>query len=213
MELRKKQAVIKTAALLLLLAGCSQSGEDSASKVKDTRIENVSAVSDSSGTAAVKPKPYKHGETKGIEPSRISIPSLGIRADVESVGLTSKGTMELPSDDKLTAWYKNGALPGEQGNAVIAGHVDNKTGPAVFFDLKNIKVGEEIIIAGKNGGRLTFIVQEKKSYPYDDAPIPAIFGFSQQKKLNLITCTGNFDRKKKTHLERLVVTGFLKEES
>ncbi|MEW4284564.1 class F sortase [Priestia koreensis] len=212
MELRKKQAVIKMAALVLLFAGCSQTSEEPVSDVNDTKVEQAPAVSMASDQASTNLKPMKQAEAKGVKPVRISIPSLGIRADVESVGLTSHGKMELPSDDKRTAWYENGAHPGEQGNAVIAGHVDNKTGPSVFFDLKRIKPGDKIIVSGKSGEELTFIVQEKKSYPYDDAPIPAIFGFSQQRKLNLITCTGDFDRKKKTHLKRLVVTGVLTEE-
>ncbi|MGD6795086.1 class F sortase [Metabacillus indicus] len=213
MESRKKQAAIKSAALILLLAGCAQTGENASPDKKGTRTEQASAVSVSAETSEAKPKPVQQNQTEGINPKSISIPSLNISAGVESAGLTEDGIMELPSNDTLTAWYENGAMPGEQGNAVIAGHVDNKTGPSVFFNLKEINAGDEIIVSGENGEALTFVVQEINSYPYDDAPLPSIFGFSQQRKLNLITCTGEFDRKKKTHLERLVVTGVLKEES
>ncbi|TDL82704.1 class F sortase [Peribacillus frigoritolerans] len=203
MATRKRQAAINIAALFLLLDGCAA---DEEVILTEKRIEQASA------TVSNQPD-NKQSSKKGIMPVQIVVPSLDIEANVESVGLTDDGTMELPSDDKLTAWYENGALPGENGNSVIAGHVDNKTGPAVFFRLKDIKPGEEVIVYGKNGEELTFVVQDKKAYPFDDAPLPSIFGFSQEKKLNLITCTGTFDLKKKTHLERLVVSTKLKEPS
>lgn len=205
MATRKKQAAIKIVALFLLLAGCAADEEVNPVKI-EKRTEQAPAA------ASFQPDNTQSSE-QGIIPVRIVVPSLDIEANVESVGLTNDGTMELPSDDKLTAWYENGALPGENGNSVIAGHVDNKTGPAVFFRLKEIEPGGEVIVYGKNGEELTFVVQDKKAYPYDDAPLPSIFGFSQEKKLNLITCTGTFDRKKKTHLERLVVSAKLKETS
>ncbi|MRX55843.1 sortase [Bacillus idriensis] len=205
MATRKKQPAIKIAALFLLLAGCATVEEVIPVKI-EKRTEQAPA------TASFQPDITQSSE-KGIIPVQIAVPSLDIEANVESVGLTDDGTMELPSDDKLTAWYENGALPGENGNSVIAGHVDNKTGPAVFFRLKDIEPEEEVIVYGKDGEELTFVVQDKKAYPYDDAPLPSIFGFSQEKKLNLITCTGTFDRTKKTHLERLVVSAKLKETS
>ncbi|MDR0139650.1 class F sortase [Metabacillus idriensis] len=205
MATRKKQATINITALFLLLAGCA-ANEEVIPVITEKRIEQASATVSNQ-------QDHKQSSEKGIIPVQIVVPSLDIEANVESVGLTDDGTMELPSDDKLTAWYENGAQPGENGNSVIAGHVDNKTGPAVFFRLKDIKPGEEVIVYGKDGEELTFVVQDKKAYPYDDAPLPSIFGFSQEKKLNLITCTGTFDRKKKTHLERLVVSAKLKETS
>ncbi|MEK1829335.1 class F sortase [Priestia megaterium] len=60
------------------------------------------------------------------------------------------------------------------------------------------------------GTTLTFDVKRIKSYPRDKAPLNEIFGYSNKRNLNLITCTGTFDRAEGTHQERLVVYTELK---
>src|SRR5688572_8435793 len=58
-------------------------------------------------------------------PTRLEIPSLGIDAAVQEVGITKKGTMGVPRGYDEAGWYKYGAAPGELGSAVLAGHLDN----------------------------------------------------------------------------------------
>ncbi|MDV2685084.1 class F sortase [Alkalihalophilus lindianensis] len=60
-------------------------------------------------------------------------------------------------------------------------------------------------MTGANGEQMTFSGINMAVYPYDDAPIETIFGYTSAKRLNLITCTGEFDRVERTHRERLVV--------
>lgn len=186
---------------ILFLAGCSGAQEKEAmpQPVKSIPAEAKSLKSSSSSQAPAR-KPEE-----GLTPEILSIPALGIDAKVEKAGLLSDGTMDVPKNDQNTAWYKQGARPGEAGNAVIAGHVDNKTGPAVFFNLKKLKSGDELFVSDANGKRKTFVVEKIESYPYNSAPIQSIFGRTDESRLNLITCTGTFDQSKKTHLERLVV--------
>ncbi|UOY93332.1 class F sortase [Ectobacillus sp. JY-23] len=148
---------------------------------------------------------------KGIEPVRIEIPKLRINAPVAPVGLLGDGSMGVPEDTNEVGWYEPGAKPGEFGNAVFAGHVDSYLGPAVFFYLKKLEVGDEVIIRGKNGETFIYVVTSKASYPYDQAPVEDIFGYTAAKRLNLITCAGRYDRKTKNHEERLVVYTELKE--
>ncbi|WP_177201509.1 class F sortase [Bacillus sp. OV322] len=150
-------------------------------------------------------------ESEGLIPSRIKIPSLKIDTKVEKAGILKNGEMDVPKDDKHAAWFEPGTIPGELGSAVIDGHVDNKTGPAVFFKLKDLKAGDEIILYDQKSKKMTFTVQKKKSYPYKSAPIKEIFGKRDMARLNVITCTGLFDRSKGTHQERLVVYSTLKE--
>lgn len=47
-------------------------------------------------------------EQKGIIPHTLSIPSLNINAEVESVGMDSKGRMDVPKNDFNAAWYNLG---------------------------------------------------------------------------------------------------------
>lgn len=146
-----------------------------------------------------------------IVPSSIAIPAIDVNAAIEPVGILENGQMGVPQEVNNVGWFEPGIKPGSNGNAVLAGHVDSKTGPAIFFDLEKLEAGDEVIVKDAEGKQLTFVVQSKKSYERSLAPIEEVFGSSDAKKLNLITCTGDFDRAEGTHEERLVVYTELKE--
>ncbi|SDO34987.1 class F sortase [Alkalicoccus daliensis] len=147
----------------------------------------------------------------GIIPAHLEIPSIKVDAQVDGYGLDEDGKMEVPDEGESIAWFERGAKPGTQGNAVLAGHVDDRTGPAVFYDLNKLEEGDEIIVTSEDGEAYTFLVSHKEAYPYDDAPIDVVFGKTSSRNLNLITCTGEFDTNAGTHRERLVVFTELKE--
>lgn len=148
----------------------------------------------------------------GIDPHRIQIPSLGVDAEIENVGLLENGQMDEPSGMEEVAWYESGYQPGEQGSAVLAGHVDSRTGPAVFFNLHELEEGDEIIVSDQEGNEKVFVTQRSESYDRNDAPLQDIFGYSYRSQLNLITCTGEFNTEAGTHDERLVVYTVLKDD-
>lgn len=142
---------------------------------------------------------------RGTVPLNLTIPSIGLDAKIIPVGLQKNGAMEVPEDVMKIGWYKKGSRPGEDGNVVLAGHVDNYLGKGVFFDLKDVSIDDEVVISNQENTLLYKIVKIE-SYPYDDGPIEEIFGFTSQKRLQLITCTGWFNPLTKNHEERLVVT-------
>jgi len=146
-----------------------------------------------------------HASQQAAAPLRIKIPALGLDAAVESVAKTASGHMDVPKDVKNVAWYNLGPLPGVQGNAVISGHYDDTKGPAVFYKLSKLKVGDQVIVTDADGMDLTFVVVSKESYPVDKAPLNRIFGFDLERDLNLITCSGRWNSKARTYNQRLVV--------
>lgn len=141
----------------------------------------------------------------GITPALIEIPAIDARAEIIEVGQTAEGNMEAPADIHTIGWYAPGVKPGNNGNAVMAGHVDGLTGPGTFFNLKKLKAGDLILITGTDGTELTFSVREKKAYLPQEAPLKEIFGASPEPHLNLITCTGIFNTTIGHYEERLVV--------
>ncbi|WP_038559256.1 class F sortase [Terribacillus saccharophilus] len=151
-------------------------------------------------------------QMEGIVPDRIEIPAIDVDATVQPKGELENGEMEVPADDHITGWYEPGYKPGSAGSSVIAGHVDSKKGPAVFFYLTDLEEGDEVYITDKDGKKLTFVVKEMHAYPAENAPIRQIFGASDKAVLNLITCTGTFDHERQTHPDRLVVTTELKQD-
>jgi LPXTG-site transpeptidase (sortase) family protein len=118
--------------------------------------------------------------------------------------------MDVPKDANNVAWYELGYKPGENGNAVIAGHLDTKTGPAIFYNLNQLKVGDEITVATNLNKKLVFTVVNKQIYKANNFPVLTVFGTASEPLLNLITCTGVFDRTTEHYLDRVVVITKLK---
>lgn len=104
------------------------------------------------------------------------------------------------------AWFRLGPAPSEQGNAVIDGHVDTKSGaPAVFADLKTIPIGGHIFITDARNMLHVFIVIKTASVPANPFPTKQVFGYSDGHDLNLITCDGAWDSSIHTYARRFVV--------
>ncbi len=140
-----------------------------------------------------------------IPPQTLVIDKLGIRAPVEQVGKDAQGRMDIPGQKNEVAWYRLGAAPGEIGNAVIDGHVDWYTGPAIFYNLSDLTVGDKIGLIRQDGRQLNFTVTKVGIYEDSRFPLQEVFGPANTANLNLITCTGIFDHASKIYSHRLVI--------
>ena len=138
-------------------------------------------------------------------PNELSIPKINIVANVQHLGVTKSGNMAAPDNFSDVSWYKLGVIPGEKGSAVIAGHKNGVYVRGVFKRLNELKVGDDVYITRKNGGKIHFKVVETAIYPYDKAPLERIFASSDGTYLNLITCTGNWNESIGSSDHRLVV--------
>jgi len=138
-------------------------------------------------------------------PVRLQIPSIKLDAAIEAVGQTESGQMGVPANVNDVAWFEPGTVPGDQGNAVISGHLDDPKGPAVFWHLRKLKVDDQVIVTDTAGVKHTFVVIGKESYSDDTAPLDQIFGFDLERDLNLITCDGVWNSKQHQYTQRLVI--------
>lgn len=146
-------------------------------------------------------------------PQHFTIPKIQVSAEVEPVGTDSQGIMQLPTELTKVGWYSLGHRPGERGNAVIAGHLDSATGAgAIFYNLWQLEPGDEMMIQDFVGTTYTYVVTQKTTYEYDAVPIKEIFGPSNKKLLNLITCTGQWNPALHNYSHRMVITSELREE-
>ncbi len=139
------------------------------------------------------------------DPTRVTIPAIGVTADVVPLGLLPDGSLEAPKDFSLTGWYRNGPEPGEPGAAVIAGHVDSRQGPAVFFRLREVAPGNEILVETADGGSVRFVVERVEEHPKRAFPTAAVYGPTPEPTLRLITCGGTFDRTARSYQNNVVV--------
>lgn len=148
--------------------------------------------------------------SSALSPARIMISAIGVDAAVESVGKKPDGSMATPKNFTDVAWYSLGARPGEAGNAVFAGHVNNARGTAgVFERLSEISLGEQIVIADTQGRMLTYVVRAADLYPVDTAPVEIIFRTTGPSQVVLITCEGVWDKDTRSYAKRLIITASL----
>lgn len=140
------------------------------------------------------------------KPTKFSIPKIEINTAIEAVGMDARGRMDVPQNVNNVAWYKLGYKPGDEGSAVISGHYDQSTGaPAVFYNLSKLNTGDEINVEDEAGNKRTFIVFDKKQFPYESLPLRDIFATAGSPTLNLITCAGNWDTNNKNYSMRTVI--------
>lgn len=194
--------------LLGAVAGCSSSSnqsDDMKESIPNTEDTQLISAPDLTVSSSSKSKESVEPAIAGIIPAQLSIPAIHVDAQVEHVGQLPDGQMDVPKDDRNVGWYQPGAKPGERGNAVLAGHVDNKTGPSVFFRLGDLKAGDLVTVTDEHGLAYDFEVDAVESYPRNKAPLEKVFGTRSKPGLNLITCTGSFNRDAGTHEERMVV--------
>lgn len=141
-----------------------------------------------------------------LMPHTLSIPSLGIEAAVESVGTKPDGSMATPKQAAQVGWYMPGSKPGEAGNAVFAGHVNNsRTTAGVFEHLSKIRIGDAVTIADASGRSLAYVVVGVAQYPATDAPLESIFTKTGASQIVLITCDGEWDSAVHSFDKRFVV--------
>jgi sortase (surface protein transpeptidase) len=142
-------------------------------------------------------------------PVRIRIPAIGVSAAVVRLGLNRDGTLQVPEDFGVTGWFTGGPAPGETGPAVIAGHIDSRRGPAVFYRLHALRPGDRVAVERADGTTVQFAVEGSAQYPKRAFPTEAVFGPSPEPLLRLITCGGAFDRSTRHYRDNVVVTARL----
>ncbi len=126
-------------------------------------------------------------------PVAVRIPRLGVSSPLVPLSVDGAGVLEPPSTADVAGWHVGGAVPGEVGPAVVAGHVDSTSGPGVFVDVATLRTGDRIEIAQAGGDVLGFTVQTVETVDKSTFPTERVYGPTPSPQLRLITCGGWFD--------------------
>src|SRR5213596_2132526 len=174
--------------VILILSACS-------STVAETpQLHTEHANDGSTVTPTILATATQPGNTK-TDPIRLVVPAVGVNAFVEMVGIRSDGELAVPAQNPWedVGWYGLGPVPGERGSTVIDGHLDRPGGyPAVFWHLRDVHVGDTVMVIDAQRKILHFRVTHVALYPPQDAPLQEIFGNNGGNYLNLITCAGDW---------------------
>lgn len=138
-------------------------------------------------------------------PLTISIPRLQVASRLESLSLDGRGAMEVPADPARAGWYRLGPTPGALGPAVIAGHVTWNQVPAVFFALADLRPGDVVRVARRDGRVAVFGVTRVERHAKSAFPTESVFGAIDHAGLRLITCGGEFDSSSHWYHDNVVV--------
>lgn len=138
-------------------------------------------------------------------PVRLRIPSIGVDSELMDLGLQADGSLEVPPDGFPAGWYTGAPTPGELGPAIIAGHVDWDGQPGVFYDLRDLRPGDDIAVTREDGSTARFRVTRVEQFAKDAFPTQAVYGDLDHAGLRLITCGGAFDRAMRSYDDNLVV--------
>ncbi|MFD4319325.1 class F sortase [Streptomyces sp. NPDC058548] len=129
-------------------------------------------------------------------PTTVAVPAITIEAPVLELGLDAEGRLATPpiDDPDVVGWYANGVTPGERGTAVVVGHRDTRTGPAIFVSLDSLSPGNTVRVARADGKVAVFTVDRVQTYAKADFPDKEVYGSTGRPELRLLTCGGAFDR-------------------
>jgi hypothetical protein len=139
-------------------------------------------------------------------PVRLRIPAQRIDSRLQRLGLAADGTIAAPTRWPVAGWYERGPRPGQQGPAVIVGHIDSRSGPAVFFRLPLLKRGDLVFVDRKDGSTARFRVTGRRQVAKVRFPAAAVYAPTLQPSLQLITCGGSFDRSLGHYRDNIIVT-------
>ncbi|MCE4942125.1 MULTISPECIES: class F sortase [Streptomyces] len=144
-------------------------------------------------------------------PKRLTIPEIAVDAPFTSLTLAPTGQLNPPpaADKNLVGWYQDGAAPGERGAAIVAGHVDTKTGPAVFLQLETLRPGATVEITREDGIVATFKIDSVETFSKASFPNDKVYADTPDAQLRLITCGGSYDHKVKDYMSNVVAFAHL----
>jgi sortase (surface protein transpeptidase) len=126
-------------------------------------------------------------------PVRLRIPAAEVDTGLQKLQRATNGTIKVPTRPGVAGWYAEGPRPGEPGPAVILGHVDSVSGPAVFYHLSEMRRGQRIHVDRADGTSIEFRVTRLTRVPKTRFPTDLVYAPSLAASLRLVTCGGVID--------------------
>lgn len=193
-ERRKKRAPWGVIALVLLTGLAlirNGSGEFDVGPPQPASAAAADREATPNGLFADTPSPLPYAAVE-----RIRIPSIQVDTPVIPVGLDLQGWVDAPppDDPNLAGWFTGAVSPGENGTAVLVGHVDNQHGPAVFYGLGALQKGHRIEVQRSDGKTAVFEIYGVEVFAKENFPGDRVYGNSGVPEIRVITCGGGFSK-------------------
>lgn len=162
------------------------------------------------GSAAPMSETFAAGPTPtGPTPTGLRIAALHLDTRLIPIDVDPAGVLQPPATTDVVGWFVHGAAPGQPGPAVLAGHIDSRAGPGVFFHLHELTVGAVVDITESDGSAVHYRVVGVRMMAKDEFPTSDVYGPTPEPELRLITCGGQFDRVDRRYLQNVIVSAVL----
>jgi hypothetical protein len=176
-----------------------------------TGAQPEAAARPAAGTARGSPAPiaaesFTSARTyqKVAAPVRLRIPALHVDSRLDRLGLRPDGSVAVPKRTDVAGWYERGPRPGQDGPAVILGHVDSRDGPGVFIDLAIVRPGALVRVDRADGSTVTFRITHVSRVPKTQFPTDLVYAPTLDPTLRLVTCGGTFDRTRGSYRDNVI---------
>jgi Sortase domain len=206
--LTRRDWVVAAAAGALVAAGGYLALAPSRSSAASPSADATGLAARSAPAAAAVPRaagPMPLPALPRVVATSITIPAIGVRSGLQSLRLNARGVLQAPTDPNTAGWYSAGPVPGDRGPAVIAGHLDSFTGPAVFLRLSQLRPGDLVVVHRSDGTDARFRVQSVRKYAKNAFPTQAVYGPTPLPALRLITCGGAYNHRLRRYPDDVVV--------
>lgn len=186
--------------------------EEGAGSVLPVAVEappDGAPAADGSSGSAPAPVPWTPGVFEAppdeVAPWGVWIPRIDVEAPLRELGLEADGSLEVPDRFDIAGWYVGGPRPGETGPSVITGHVDSRSGAAVFARLRELRTDDLVHVVYRSGFVTTWRVTLVEQHAKGRFPTDRVYGELTGPGLRLITCGGSFDRASGHYVDNVVV--------
>jgi len=149
--------------------------------------------------------PVEQDPKTAARPVRVRIPAIGVDNPVVDVGVDGTGALVPPSGPDDIGWFTGGSAPGGIGSALLAGHIDSHSGPAVFFRLTALEPGDEIVVEREDGSAVTFVVESTTRVAKTAFPTDLVYAPLPTPVLRLVTCGGSLDTAAHSYRDNVIV--------
>jgi LPXTG-site transpeptidase (sortase) family protein len=205
MPIRRPAAIAFAAGLVVLVGGTAGLllTHHSTPALRPTAVSSAIALPAPTGPIVAPPQSADPAPVS--TPVSLTIPLIGVKTNLITLGLAAGGAMQVPSSTTVAGWFTGSPRPGSIGSSIIVGHIDNTTGPGVFYRLDQLKAGDEVFVKRADGTTAEFHVTKTQTYLKDKFPTQTVYGPTPDAELRLITCGGAFDPVTHHYLSNVVV--------
>lgn len=161
----------------------------------------------SASSSQTEPAPAEVTALGKSTPTRVRVPRIGAESSLVPLGLNKDQTIQVPpvNQPMQAGWYDGAPTPGEKGPAIVLGHVDGAGKPGIFYKLRDVQVGDEVLVERQDGRTVRFVVHETEQVQKKQFPTEKVYGDTDRPEIRLITCGGIFDRGARSYQDNIIV--------